>query len=139
MKVYEQLHDGYFEGIWIPGQGTAHLHLATSDRRRSTAVLTGVVMVRVTGFREGNIILDAGTRGGNESTLEDIASLYDLKPGHEPEAWEFQLLDRIRSESLCLFEINSSYGGECLILAENIQLLSQEQWIEQYMPVRSQK
>jgi hypothetical protein len=63
MKSYEQFHDGYFEGIWMPVPGTAHVHLATSDRQRSTAVLTGVVMVKVTGFKEGNIILDVTIRG----------------------------------------------------------------------------
>ena len=44
MKTYEQFHDGYFEGIWIPAEGTAHVYLATSNRQRSTAVLTGVVI-----------------------------------------------------------------------------------------------
>ena|ERR1700683_5449065 len=137
MKGYEQFHDGYFEGIWIPAKGTAHVYLATSDRQRSTAVLSGVVMVRVTGFREGNIILDVGTWGASEPTLEEIAILYDLKLAHEPEAWELQLLERVRNESLCLFEINCSYGGECLILAESVQLLSREEWIERHMPVRN--
>ncbi len=137
MKEYEQFHDGYFEGIWIPGQGTAYVHLATSDRQRSTAVLRGVVMVKITGFKEGNIILDVGTRGGTEPTLEDIATLYDLKPDHEPASWELQLLEKIRKESLCLFEINCSYGGECLILAESVELLSQEEWMEQCTLVRS--
>jgi len=137
MKGYEQFHDGYFEGIWIPSQGAAHVYLATSDRQRSTAVLTGVVMVKVTGLKEGNIILDVGTRGASEPTLEEIANLYDLTSGHEPAAWELQLLERVRNKSLCLFEINCSYGGECLILAESVELLSQEEWIERHMPVRS--
>ena len=94
-------------------------------------------MVKVTGFKEGNIILDVGTRGGTEPTLEDIATLYDLKPDHEPASWELQLLEKIRKESLYLFEINCSYGGECLILAESVELLSQEEWMEQCTLVRS--
>jgi len=137
MKGYDQFHDGYFEGIWIPAKGTAHVYLATSDRQRSTAVLTGVVMVKVTGFKEGNIIFDVGIRCAHDPTPDEIANLYDLKPGHEPAAWELQLLDKVRNESLCLFEINCSYGGECLILAESVELLSQGQWIERHMPVRS--
>jgi hypothetical protein len=134
---YEQFHDGYFEGIWIPGQGAAHVHLATSDRRRSTAVLNGVVMVKVTGFKEGNIILDVDTRSGTEANLDDITALYDLKPNHEPATWELQLLERIKNKLLFLFEISSSYGGECLILAEGVDFLSQEDWVERYIPVRS--
>jgi hypothetical protein len=139
MKEYEKFHDGHFEGIWIPGKGTAHVHLATSDRQRSTAVLNGVVMVKVTGFKEGNIILDVGTRTGAEATPQDLATLYDLKPSHEPAAWELQLQERIKNKFLLLFEISSSYGGECLILAERVDVLSQEEWMERYLPVRSPK
>jgi hypothetical protein len=136
MKEYEQFHDGYFEGIWIPAKGAAHVYLATSDRQRSTAVLNGVVMVRVTGFKEGNIILDVDTRNGTEANLGDITTLYDLKPNHEPATWEIQLLERIKNKLLFLFEISSSYGGECLILAEAIDLLSREEWVERHMPAR---
>jgi|HubBroStandDraft_5_1064220.scaffolds.fasta_scaffold333689_1 hypothetical protein len=139
MKNYEQFHDGYFEGMWVPGQGTTHVYLATSGRDRSIAVLNGVVMLKVTGFKEGNIILDVGTCDSPEATLEDIATLYDLKPGHEPANWEVQLLDRIRNGSLVLFSISTSYGGECLILAEKVSLLSEEAWKEHYMLVRSSK
>jgi hypothetical protein len=138
MKNYERFHDGYFEGIWVPGQCVAHVHLATSDRQRSTAVLTGVVMIKVTGFREGNIILEVGTRSGGEATPEDIATLYDLKLGHEPTTWELQLLEKLKNGSLCLFEISCSYGGECLILAEGVNLLTQEEWMEQGWPTLHQ-
>jgi hypothetical protein len=133
VQRYEQFHDGYFEGIWVPERGNAHVYLATSDRRRTTVVLEGVVMVRLTGFKGGNIILDVSIRNGAEPSIEDIAVLYDLTPDHSPEPWERDLLQRVRQESLCLFEISSSYGGECLILAASVQLLSREQWIDRYL------
>lgn len=130
MYRYEQFHDGYFEGIWIPGTGTVHVFLSTSDRQQSTAVLSGVVMLKASGLKEGNIILEVGTRDGN---LDDIAVLYDLGPDHEPATWETELVDKISRRFLLLFEINPSYGGECLILAKALELLDRQAWMERYV------
>lgn len=121
MTNYPEFHDGLFEGMWIAEKGVLHLYLSTLTRERMTVVLTGVVMLKVTGFREGNIIFDVLSRDHSEMTLQHIAELYELEPGHEPAKWEHQLLERARNEGLQLFELNPSYGGYCLVLAKTLE------------------
>jgi hypothetical protein len=121
MKNYGQFHDGFFEGLWIPDKGIVHVFLSTSKRERATVVLTGVVMLKASGLKEGNIIFDVLTRDHDEITLEDIAELYELKPGHEPAVWEHQLLEKAQQQGFQMLQINPSYGGSCLILAQAIE------------------
>jgi len=59
---YTDFHDGFFEGLWISEKEIVHIHLSTASGERSTAVLTGVIMLKAGGFREGNIILDVLAR-----------------------------------------------------------------------------
>lgn len=126
MTNYKQFHDGIFEGLWIPSKGTVNVYLSTSERERTTVLLTGVVMVKVTGFKEGNIIFDVTTRDGDEITLLDIADLYDLRPDHQPAAWEHQLLEKAQKQGFQLFQINPSYGGSCLMLSEAVELMKND-------------
>src|SRR5579864_6307193 len=98
MTNYEQFHDGFFEGLWVPEKGSVHLYLSTLGRERATVLLTGVVMLKVTGFKEGNIIFDVTTRDREEITSQDIADLYDLQPDHQPNAWEHQLLEKAQRQ-----------------------------------------
>jgi hypothetical protein len=130
---YRDFHDGFFEGLWIPGKEVVHVHLSTSSRQRKTAVLAGVVMLKAGEFKEGNIILDILVRDHNEITLADIEELYDLQPGHEPQPWEYDLLKRTREQSLILFEVNSSYGGTCCVLAKTVELLECRDWKKRFL------
>src|SRR5205807_1093863 len=88
MNNYTEYHDGFFDGLWIQDEGTLQVYLRTSGKKRNTVALTGVVMLKVTGFKAGNIIFEVLTRDHNEITLQDIAELYDLPAGHEPAKWE---------------------------------------------------
>lgn len=128
---YVQFHDGFFEGFWIPGKEVVHVYLSTPSGQRSAAVLTGVVMLKAGGFREGNVILDVLSR--DEIALSDIEELYDLQPGHEPQPWEGDLLKRAQGEALLLFEVNASYGGTCLVLAKTVEILECAEWKKQYL------
>src|SRR5438270_13064497 len=114
MKNYGQFHDGFFEGLWIPEKDTAEVYLSTTTGERTTVVLTGVVMLKATGFKQGNIIFDVTTRTAEEITQLDIAELYDLQPDRQPAFWESQLLEKAHRESFHLFQISPSYGGSCL-------------------------
>jgi hypothetical protein len=60
-------------------------------------------------------------RDHNEITLQDIAELYELESGHEPAMWEHQLLNKAKQQGFSVFQINPSYGGSCLILAQAIE------------------
>lgn len=122
MTNYKQFHDGFFEGLWVPEKGVVHVYLRTSGKERITVVLTGVVMLKVAGFKEGNIIFDVTTRDREEITLLDIADLYDLEPDHQPSTWEHQLLEKAQKQGFQLFQISPSYGGSCLALAEVVEL-----------------
>jgi hypothetical protein len=125
MKTYHQFHDGFLEGIWIDKDRTiVHVYLSTLEKGRETAVLTGVLMLKAGGFREGNIILEVSTRGPEEITLMDIAELYEKKPDREPAAWEHQLMDKVKELRLQILEVNPSYGGTCLILAQTIEFVT---------------
>lgn len=126
MRNYGQFHDGFFEGLRTPEKGIVHVYLSTSERVRTTVVLTGVVMLKVTGFREGNIIFDVLTRDHKEITFQDVAELYELQPSHEPAAWEKQLLEKAQQQSFQIFAINPSYGGSCLILAQAVEFMKNE-------------
>jgi|SRR5579863_2496466 len=121
MKSYTQYHDGFFDGLWRQDEGIVQLYLRTSEKEPTTVALTGVVMLKVTGFKAGNIIFEVLTRDHDEITLQDIAELYDLKSGHEPAKWEHALLEKARREDFQVFELNPSYGGSCLILAQAVE------------------
>jgi hypothetical protein len=106
--------------------------LSTSKKDRVTVVLTGVIMLKASGLKEGNIIFDVLTRDHDEITLQDIAELYELKPGHEPAVWEHQLLEKASAQSFQMFELNPSYGGSCRILARTTEFMNREEWAERY-------
>src|SRR5947209_18552341 len=121
MKNYKQFHDGFFEGLWIPQKGTAKIYLGTITGERATVVLNGVVMLKATDFREGNISFDVTIRTAEEITLMDIAELYDLQQDRQPAAWEDQLLEKARKQGFQLFQISASYGGSCLALCATFE------------------
>jgi hypothetical protein len=122
MKSHSQFHDGLFEGLWIDKDAKiAHVYLSTKERKRSVAVLGGVLKLKAEGLREGNIILEVRTCSGREITSEDIAELYELDSNREAKAWEHQLMERIKQEQLQFFELQPSYGGSCLILAQMVE------------------
>jgi len=120
---YGQYHDGFFEGLWIPEKGKAEVYLSTTTGERSTVILTGVVMLKVTGLKEGNIIFDVTIRTAQEITLMDIAELYDLRSDRQPAAWENQLLENADRNGFRLFQISPSYGGSCLVLCQDIEFM----------------
>jgi hypothetical protein len=132
MKNYTQYHDGFFDGLWRQNEGIVQVYLRTSEKERTTVVLTGVVMLKVMGFKTGNIIFEVLTRHHDEITLQDIAELYDLKSDHEPAKWEHELLEKARQEDFQIFELNPSYGGSCLILARTTEFVNREEWAERY-------
>lgn len=127
MKTYHQFHDGFLEGLCIDkDKKVVEVYLSTLEKERTTAVLSGVLMLKAGGFREGNIILDVSTRDPEEITLADIAELYELDSTHEPAAWEHKLMDKVKVQRLRILEVNPSYGGTCLILAQAIELVPGE-------------
>ena len=84
MSDHHNFHDGVLEGVWVD-DSTVYVFLSTFSEERFTAVADGVVALTVTNFKKGNLIFEAVTRGHEELTADDIASLYDLRKGKEGE------------------------------------------------------
>jgi hypothetical protein len=127
MKTYSEFHDGFFEGLHIPDDTkVVHLYLCTLEKERTTAVLTGVVMLKAGGFRAGNIISVVSTRDSGEITLADIGDLYELDSCHEPKPWEHKLMERVGEQHLQILDVSASYGGTCSILAQTIEFVAGE-------------
>ena len=121
MRNYGEFHDGFFEGLWTPEKGTVEVYLSTMAGERTTVLMTGVLMLKVTDLKQGNIIFDVTIRTAEEITLPDIAELYDLQPDREPAPWENKLLEKTRREGFHLFQISPSYGGHCLVLSQGVE------------------
>jgi len=131
LEELDQFHDGCFQGLWID-DGTAHVHLVTDGKEPFTAVASGVVALSAGGFRAGSIVLDATIREGEEIVLDDIRQMYDLMSGPEEDAQGTRLLDKARRQALVLFEVSSSYGATCMLLAQSVELLPRHEWLQRY-------
>lgn len=127
-----RFHDGFLEGLWSPGDHSAHVFLRTLAGERFTAVLEGVIMLAAGGFQEANIVFDANVRHGEDVTPGDIKALYDLEPDAGPAEWEMALLRRVRQEGLELLEITSSYGASLLALCSRCRLVPRAEWLRGY-------
>jgi hypothetical protein len=118
MQKFDQFHDGFLDGLLI--QGTAvQVFLSTENRQKFLLEVSGVVSLKVEGFRQGNIIFDVLTRNGDGITIHDMGDFF----GFEDEANAYKKLEEVRSKNLIVLEINPSYGASCIILAESVELL----------------
>ena len=121
MKNYSEFHDGFLDGVLIPAERSLHVYLRTASGKKTQVLLTGVVAVNLSGFREGNIILDVLVRQGSEIRAQDIGSVHQLEPDRDPKPWDAALLRRAHDSGMILFEINPSYGATCMVLAEKAE------------------
>lgn len=121
MTSLPNLHDGFFDGLWLSVDKQARLFVRTVEGERSTIRLTEVEALNISGLRAGNVIFDVVLIPLDKLTIEDIKQVYDLKDG-EPENAR-QLLIRAQQQGLCALEINPSYGAEGKVLCRNINRL----------------
>jgi hypothetical protein len=129
MKTYHEFHDGFFEGLWIDDQ-RVHIFLSTLEKERFTMVAEGVAGLTVEGLRRGNIIFDVATKTHEEWSEYDVATIPELQMIDSSRA--NVRLARARQQELTLLEINPSYGGSCLILAQSLDLLGRKAWSERH-------
>jgi len=76
MDDLPDMHDGFFDGLWISENKSAYLFLRTYTGGRSTLVLKDVERIDVSNFKVGNIILDVVSVDPGELTVEHIQQLY---------------------------------------------------------------
>ncbi len=110
MTTLPNLHDGFFDGVWLSADKCARFFVRTVAGERSTIILTDVEALNIRALRAGNIIFDLVLIAPDKLTVQDIEQAYDLKSGEIEMAR--QLLGKAQEQSLYGLEINPSYGAE---------------------------
>jgi hypothetical protein len=110
MTTLPDLHDGFFDGLWLSADKRARFFVRTVAGERSTIILTDVEALNICGLMAGNIIFDLVLIAPDKLTVKDIEQAYDLKSGEVEKA--SQLLRKAQHQGLSGLEINPSYGAE---------------------------
>ena len=72
MTSLPNLHDGFFDGLWLSGDKQVYLFVRTVEGERSTIHLTEAEALNISGLRAGNIIFDVVLIPPDKLTIEDI-------------------------------------------------------------------
>jgi hypothetical protein len=123
MTRLPNLHDGYFDGLWLSANKSVRLFVRTVAGERSTIVLNDVEALNINGLRAGNIIFDLVLIAPDKLTMEDMTHVYDLKPEETEKAR--QLLSKAKERSLFALEMNTSYGAEGKVLFRAMDAISE--------------
>jgi hypothetical protein len=81
MTTLPNLHDGFFDGVWLSADKRARLFVRSVAGERSTIILSDVEALNICGLRAGNIIFDLVLIAPDKLTVQDIEQAYDLKSG----------------------------------------------------------
>jgi hypothetical protein len=110
MTTLPNLHDGFFDGVWLSADKHARFFVRTVTGELFTIILTDVDALNICGLRAGNIIFEIVLIAPENLTVESIEHAYDLKSGDVEMAR--QLLGKAKEQGLAGLEINPSYGAE---------------------------
>lgn len=122
MTSLPDLHDGFFDGVWLSANKRACLFVRTVDGERSTILLTEVEALNICNLRAGNIIFDLVLIAPNTLTVEHIEQVYDLTGGEQGMARK--LLSKAQERGLSVLEINPSFGAEGSVLFGSAKLMA---------------
>jgi hypothetical protein len=114
MTGLPNLHDGFFDGLWLSANKSVHLFVRTVAEECSTVVLTDIEALNINGLRAGNIIFELVLIAPDKLTMEDMTQVYDLKPDEAEKARK--LLSNAQERSLSALEMNTSYGAKGKVL-----------------------
>ena len=118
MTTLPDLHDGFFDGVWLSADKHARFFVRTVSGERSTIILTDVKALNICGLRVGNIIFDPLLIAPNKLTVKEIEQAYDLESGEVEMAR--QLLGKAQEQGLSGLEITSSYGAEGIVICRTV-------------------
>jgi len=121
MTTLPNLHDGFFDGVWLSPDKQARFFVRTVKGERSTIILTDVKALNICGLRAGNIIFDLVLIAPNKLTVKEIEQAYDLESGEVEKA--AQQLGRVQEQGLSGLEINSSYGAEGIVICRTVAIV----------------
>jgi hypothetical protein len=119
MDGLPDIHDGFFDGLWISENKSVHLFLRTYAGERSTVVLKDVERMSVSNFLEGNILFDLVLVQPERLTVALIEQLY--QPAQAETAHD--LLTRAQQRGLSALVINPSYGAEGVVLFQVAEII----------------
>ena len=125
MRSFSEFHDGFLDGLLVRN-ASAYLFLRTTNEEEFVLRMSGVLSLKADGFRQGNIIFDVLVRSGDELTAVDMVDLF----GFKDEAQAAKKLEESRQNGQLIIEVNPSYGAECFILAQSVDLVSRDAWAE---------
>lgn len=120
MKRLADMHDGFFDGLWMSENKSVYLFLRTSAGERSTVVLKDVKRMDVSHFKAGNIVFDVVVVDSDKLTadhIEQLCQFSDTEKLHE-------FLRKARERGLRVLEVNPSFGAECTVLFRTAEILS---------------
>jgi hypothetical protein len=121
MTTLPNLHDGFFDGVWLSPDKHARFFVRTEAGQRSTIILTDVAALNICGLRAGNIIFDLVLIAPDKLAVKDIEQAYDLGSGRVEMAR--QLLGKAQEQRLSGFEINPSYGAEGIAIFRALDIV----------------
>jgi hypothetical protein len=134
MDSLPDMHDGFFDGLWISENKRAHLFLRTYTGERSTLILKDVECLNVSNFKAGNIVFDIVLVDSGKLTAEHIEQLYQFSD--EKKAYQF--LRKAQDRGLRGLEINPSYGAACCALFGGADMLRGHVLPQPAVPVSTQ-
>ena len=118
MTTLPDLHDGFFDGVWLSADKRARFFVRTVAGEHSPIILTDVKALNICDLRAGNIIFDRVLIAPDKLTVQDIEQAYDLENGEVEMAR--QLLGKAQEQGLSGLEITSSYGAEGIVICRTV-------------------
>jgi len=115
------LHDGFFDGVWLSDKKCACLFVRTENGERSTILLTNVAALNIRNLRQGNIIFDVVLMAPDALSIEQVNQAHDL--GHEREEMSRRLLEKAQQQRLCALVMSTSYGAEGTVLFQTAKVI----------------
>jgi hypothetical protein len=120
-KTIPDFHDGSFDGILIPNDDAIRLFVRTLDGKGFSILLEGVEAFKMFNVREGNTILDVTILDSDQLSASHIELAYTLSEEGKSEQVS-KLLRFAQQNRLKMFQMDSSYGAECIALCRNAEL-----------------
>jgi len=130
MKVFNEFHDGFVEGVLLDGT-SALLFLSTWKEDRVVMKLDDVRSLKMNDLRHGNILFEVIVREGSEITHDDIEQLF----GFSDDSKAAKKLTEAREEQLVVVELNPSYGASSLAIAKSFRTMPRRTWLNEIVTI----
>lgn len=117
--VSPNFHDAHLSGIDVRSERSTKLYFSTVRGEPFCLELLDVDRLRVSDFRQGNIVLDVQVRRFDQCEGEVVRDLYGISPQQldEPESsvWTAR-------RQLLVLQVNPSYGAHLLAAFRQLRL-----------------